>query len=186
MTNDYLEINMTETDYGSAFYCKADFLLDNMSTYFRDVEVKIDTGCSFSTIPVKRLGIAEKICKQLKISDIENKVDYLRSYGIETGGKIHFVPVTKRQKINSEALKFKHKVLSFRLCGVPIPVNSIYLNYNRSGNILIGMDILQKMICHWDISKKTGKTVMLCCPRERANEAFYKAMREHFGIEKVA
>ena len=72
MTNDYLEINLTETDYGSAFYCKADFLLDNMSMYFRDVEVKIDTGCSFSTIPVKRLGIAEKICKQLKISDIEN------------------------------------------------------------------------------------------------------------------
>ena len=47
MTNDYLEINLTETDYGSAFYCKADFLLDNMSMYFRDVEVKIDTGCSF-------------------------------------------------------------------------------------------------------------------------------------------
>ncbi len=184
--NKYLEIELTPNLLGGgSFYCSASFRLDNIKTSFQDIEVKIDTGCSISTIPAKKLNVSDILCRTLKSKDIDNEITSVRSYGIETGGQFHRKPRTKRQKMKCSALKFKHSVTDFLLDGVNIPTQSIFLNYDRSGNILIGMDILQKMICHSDISKKTGKLTLLCCPREAADEEFYRAMKEHFGLSQI-
>ena len=184
--NSYLEIELNPNPYGGgSFYCKADFKLDNLKTPFQNIDVKIDTGCAISTIPVKRLKISENICNQLKALDIDNSVEYVRSYGIETGGLFHPEPVTKKEKMDCEALKFRHSVTDFLLDGVTISAKNIFLNYNRSGNILIGVDILKTMAGLWDISKKTGKLTLLCCPRNLINDNFYNAMKEHFGLGKI-
>ena len=55
---------------------------------------KIDTGCSISTIPVKKLKVSDRICRSLKEEDINNNVISVRSYGIETGGVFHPEPIT--------------------------------------------------------------------------------------------
>lgn len=179
----FLEVELTQNQYGGgSFNCKAGFRLDNLASSFQNIDVKIDTGCSISTIPVKKLKVSDRICRSLKEADINNNVISVRSYGIETGGVFHPEPITKRQKMRCEALKFQHTISDMKINGVDIPVSYIFLNYNRSGNILIGMDILSLMINHIDVSRKTGVLTLLCCPRESADADFYLAMREHFGL----
>lgn len=56
------------------------------------------------------------------------------------------------------------------------------MSYDRTGNILIGMDILSKMDIHIGKSKITNKTIMLACPYEMINNEYYKALNEHFGL----
>lgn len=186
MTNDYLEIELTPNKYGGgSFSCSAQFKLDSFNTLFQDVEVKIDTGCSVSTIPLKKLGIPDAMCRKLKSIDIDNHTGYIRSYGVETGGQSHTEPQTKRSRMKCEALKFRHYMEDFRLNNVIVPAQTIYLNYNRTGNILIGMDILQSMVTHWDISRKTGKLILLSCPRDSLNKEFCRAMEEHFGLSTI-
>lgn len=129
--------------------------------------------------------VSDRICRSLKETDIVNNITSIRSYGVETGGLFHPEPITKRQKMKCEALKFQHTILDLRINGVDIPVSSIFLNYNRLGNILIGMDILSLMINHIDISRKTGKLTLLCCPRKSADSDFYFAMKEHFGLMQI-
>lgn len=185
MMNSYIELELNPNKYGGgSFDCKANFKLDNFNTLFQNIDVKIDTGCAISTIPVRKLKVSDTICKKLKSADIDNQLFSLRSYGVETGGLKHIEPKTKRQKMKCEALKFQHCISNLQLNGVKIPSDNIFLNYNRSGNILIGMDILSLMICHIDVSRKTGKLTLLCCPRDFVNDEFYNAMKDHFGLIK--
>lgn len=180
----YFAIELTPyIDGGGYFEGEAKFALDNFEVPFNKVDVKIDTGCSVSTIPVKKLNIPSTMCKKLKKKDIEDDVDSMISYGVETGGTFHIEPVTKRQKIKCPDLKFKHTITDFIINGVRIPVNSIYLNYDRCGNVLIGMDILEQMISHIDVSKKTGTLLLLCAPRDNVDDDFAEAMKEHFDID---
>lgn len=68
MTNSYVAIEMIPTAYGigGSFSTEASFCLDNFKAPFYDIEVKIDTGCSISTIPLKRLKVSDTLCKMLK------------------------------------------------------------------------------------------------------------------------
>ena len=78
-------------------------------------------------------------------------------------------------------MKFEHVVSNFNIAGVKVNTSKICLNYNRNGNILIGMDILKD----WDIhigTIETGETIMLACPKENLNEEYYRALQEYFGI----
>lgn len=186
MTSNFIELELIPNKYGGgSFECEACFRLDNFKTLFKNIKVKIDTGCAISTIPVKKLKVSSAVCEKLKCIDIDNQTISIRSYGVETGGLKHSEPITRQQKIQCEALKFQHGISDLQLNGVKVPSKSIFLNYNRSGNILIGMDILSLMMCHIDISQKTGKLTLLCCPRESANDDFYIAMKEHFGLIRI-
>lgn len=180
----YFAIELTPGIYGGGYFeAEASFSLDIFDIPFQKVAVKIDTGCSISTIPVKRLSISNSLCQKLKEVDIDNNVKMLRSYGVETGGTFHFKPVTKKQKMDCSALKFKHAITDLKIENVYIPVDNIYLNYDRSGNVLIGMDILSKLISHIDVSRKTGKLMLLSAPRECVDKDFFIALKEHFGLE---
>lgn len=62
MIKKYLEAELVPNAYGGgSFMCTASFKLDNISTHFQNINVKIDTGCSISTIPVKKLNVSDKI-----------------------------------------------------------------------------------------------------------------------------
>lgn len=113
--------------------------------------VKIDTGCSISTIPLARFQALKVFCDSLKAVDIEENIHYEISYGVETGGEKHKKPDTYEEKMSCPAMKFQHTIWNFQIAGVPVMNEEIYVNYNRKGNILIGMDILQ----HWDIHMGT-------------------------------
>ncbi|MCM1193243.1 MAG: hypothetical protein NC389_12545 [Acetatifactor muris] len=61
MMNKYIEIEMRPTacGIGGSFSAEASFCLDTFQAPFYDIEVKIDTGCSISTIPLNMLGRME-------------------------------------------------------------------------------------------------------------------------------
>lgn len=182
MTNSYIKIKMTPTKQGigGSFVTKADFKLDNIAVPFNNIVVKIDTGCSISTIPVRKLKVSEAMRMSLKKNDIKNGTAYYLSYGVETGGEKHEEPVTFEEKMLCPAMKFEHILSDFRIAGAKINASKICLNYNRNGNILIGMDILKE----WDIHIGTnvlGETFMLACPMDNLNDEYYNALREYFS-----
>lgn len=189
MMNKYIKITMTPTKYdiGGSFLATADFKLDNMEMPFYNISVKIDTGCSISTIPAKRLKISQSHRKQLKAMDIKNQINWYLSYGVETGGEKHKEPQTFDEKIECSALKFEHNISEFGIDGVPINVRSICINYDRSSNILIGMDILKD----WDIHIGTidnpdlpehEQTIFLGCPRDQINEEYLLELERLFKL----
>lgn len=184
MMNKYIEIEIDPavSGTGGSFSTKADFCLDNFKAPFYDIEVKIDTGCSISTIPLKRLKVSETLCKILKKADIAADVPYFLSYGIESGGLRHKAPVTEEEKTDCPAMKFVHGISGFVIGGVKIDADTICLNYDRSGNVLIGMDILECWDIHIGISKVTGKSLFLGCPLDNMCEEYFAALEVHFGI----
>lgn len=172
----------TACGIGGSFSTEAGFLLDNFQAPFYDIGVKIDTGCSISTIPLKRLNVSETLCKILKKEDIVNHIPYYLSYGVESGGLKHHIPVTESEKMDCPAMKFEHEITDFKIDGVKIPCDKICLNYDRRGNILIGMDILAKMDIHMGVSRVTGKNMILACPLENMCQEYLEALAEHFWI----
>lgn len=183
MMKKFIEIEMLPTVYGvgGSFYTEASFVLDNFRSPFYDIGVKIDTGCSISTIPLKRLKVSDTLCKVLKESDIFNHIPYYLSYGIESGGLKHTVPVTDSEKMNCPAMKFEHGISDFTVAGMRIPCDKICLNYDRRGNILIGMDILQNWDIHMGTSRITGKNLFLACPKESICQEYLEVLAQHFG-----
>ncbi len=113
--------------------------------------------------------------------DISDNVPYYRSYGIESGGLKHTVPRTAQEKMCCPAMKFVHGISDFTVAGVKIACDKICLNYDRKGNILIGMDILQEWDIHMGISKVTEKNLFLASPRESICQEYLDALAQHFG-----
>lgn len=181
--NKFIQIEMTPAagGRGGFFHTEADFLLDNFKAPFCGIEVKIDTGCSISTIPLRRLKVSDSLCRILKGADIMAGIPYYLSYGVESGGLKHAVPVTDGQKMDCPAMKFEHGISDFTIGGVPVSCGSICLNYDRKGNILIGMDILKGWDIHMGISKVTGKNLFLACPSGNICRDYLDALKLHFG-----
>lgn len=168
---------------GGSFNTFASFKLNNMDNSFENVSVKIDTGCSISTIPLSKFELPDSMLSKLKSEDINSGIDYLISYGVETGGRKHAIPKTYDDKMACTALKFKHTVSNFEISGVSISHDSLYINYDRSGNILIGMDILKD----WDIhigTIDTGETIFLGCPKEQINNGYLQELENTFNITR--
>lgn len=179
----YIKLVMQPTSLGGggAFNGTASFELDNVIKPFELVPVKIDTGCSISTVPISKFIGAESFVRQLKAEDLQNGVEYLISYGVESGGQRHKEPKTYYEKMECTALKFKHAVSNFEICNVPIFADHLYVNYNRKGNILIGMDILK----NWDIhigTIDTGETIFLGCPKNQINNEYLQELEDTFHI----
>lgn len=181
MMNKFITAKMTPSrGNGGSFCVRASYKLDNIDAPFNNIAVKIDTGCSVSTIP---LGKQQEQFRRLhKRNDLNNQVEYLKSYGVESGGEQHSEATTLEEKMEDKAYKFKHKISNFTLDGVQINHSSIYLNYDRKGNILIGMDILKNLDIHMGYSKKTAGYIMLACPLDSLNDEYFKALNEHFGL----
>ncbi|MEH2928732.1 hypothetical protein VSQ48_02210 [Candidatus Ventrimonas sp. KK005] len=177
MMNKFLKVNMNNKN---SFIC-----LSTMIIYgcYYELEIKIDTGCSYSTIPLKRLETyTEYELNRMKKRDIFDRVDYKVSYGVETGGQKHKPVNTDKEKENSSAIKFKHKLDSLVIGGYDFGRRDVYFNYNREGNILIGMDILSQMDIHMGADKNTGEYILIGCLKDNINIAYKEALRNNLGI----
>ena len=188
-----------------------EFRLDNVTMSilgmsFQNVNVKIDTGCPYSTIPIQRLNMSASQVGPYKrndanklVSDIRHHMDngytikqaiqkelkssFKLSYGIESGGRKHRqINLLNTQDImNASEISFKHKAINIDFDGIDIPEREIYINYDRTGNILIGMDILKD----WNIHIGTidiGETIFLACPRDQINDGYLRELENTFHI----
>ena len=177
MTTNFIRSTLNSKN---EFRVNAEFILFNAKIMIN--HLKIDTGCGFTTFPLKTLGAftLEEI-KTFKLNDIRNNVRYTLSYGVETGGRKHTIPITEQDKMKCSAMGFFKEIHGFCINGVVIKDRPIRINYDRTGNILLGMDILRD----WDIhigTIDTGETIFLGCPKDQINEGYLHALENTFHI----
>ena len=78
MTSNYIYAEMlpSKSGLGGVFEVLSSFKLDIIPAPFNDVTVKIDTGCSVSTIPLGAFRVLRLFCDKLKRDDIKNGTPY--------------------------------------------------------------------------------------------------------------
>ena len=155
-------------------------------TEIENINVKIDTGCPYTSIPVKKLGISNEKARQMKMADCVNPVIRKEiSFGVNDSkekrekDKKHFL---NRKYMELQSVTFRHDDLEIDFGGVRLKKDSVKVSYDRTGNILIGMDILSQMDIHIGKSRILGKTVLLACPYDSVNMDYLRSLNEHFDI----
>lgn len=185
MMNNFIKIPMINRKFGGGTFnvdASFDLCLTGVRMNFSETPVKIDTGCDLSTIPLGKTGYP--YLKELKKRDILNNVDSTLSFGVESGGRPYKKPVTLQEKMDCSAIKFRHKIENLTICGMPLGSVSIFVNYDRTSNILIGMDILKT----WDIhigKIKSGETILLACPYNQINDEYLLELERTFRLGTI-
>ena len=151
----------------------------------KDINVKIDTGCPFTSLPIKKLGVSTKKALDWKQRDIKNdNIKKQISFGVnDTDEQKERYKTMLRQGEYEKlpAVTFLHNGLTMNFNGVKIHSPNVKVSYDRTGNILVGMDILKD----WDIhigTVNTGETVFLACPKDQLNDEYFRELNRLFGI----
>ncbi|MCM1542121.1 MAG: hypothetical protein NC121_12800 [Blautia sp.] len=187
MRNKYIKIALNGN---SEFRVNASISIPSLNIMdVNDVFVKIDTGCAYTSIPVQRLGISYENAQVCKQNDSDNNSIIKKiSFGVndskEKRDKDKQLYANKKY-MELTSITFEHDDLLLKLMDVDINTNSVRLSYDRTGNILIGMDILKD----WDIHIGTidtptlpeyGQTIFLGCPRDQINGAYLLELERLF------
>ena len=190
MKNSYIKISLNENN---EFRAKANIIIPSINVLdANDVIVKIDTGCPYTSFPVKNLGISEEKALAYKQKDSnDSSVRKSISFGVND---------SKEKRDNDKKLfksqlfmqltsvSFRHSDVKLKIMDVSISVDSVMLSYDRTGNILIGMDIMKD----WDIHistvanpdlEETGKTIFLACPKDSINAEYRSELKRLFNID---
>lgn len=88
-----------------------------------------------------------------------------------------------RKYMELQSVTFQHDDLAIDFGEVQLKKGSVKVSYDRTGNILIGMDILSQMDIHIGKSRILGKTVFLACPYDSMNLDYLRTLYEHFDIQ---
>lgn len=181
MKNSFIKLYMNPN---KEFRTSASLTL--FGTRFTNVNVKIDTGCSTTTILASRLGIPKTITQKLKKQDCNNtliKKDI--SFGVNDSPQFRQNAKSAFQSRQYEQLpcvSFVHEIKHFEISGTPIENTNIKVNYDRTGNILIGMDIISTWDTHIG-TLNTGETLLLACPKNRLNFTYFKELEKFFNLK---
>lgn len=174
MMNKYIRIVASDKN---EFRTTMDIEIDGQK--YSSVNVKIDSGCPQTTILTSKLGISEATARKLKATD-SNDPNIKKTISFGVNDSIQYRNET-RQKFNNgqlldlPAVSFRKEVSNISISGVDIGSRKIKINYDRSGNILIGVDILKTLDIH--IGKEnSGKTVLLACPQNSINREYLNAL----------
>lgn len=150
---------------------------------------KIDTGCTFTSIPLMFFGYSESKCKELKKLDIERyrngEIDVVRGLGVETSKNKVFPPISSmsdEEIFLDESICFKHNADmsfdNFSLGNVDFKVN-----YDRYNYGLIGMNILQLFDFHCGYSNELNNFIFIGVLKSQEDKSdYYRALEKHFGI----
>lgn len=154
----------------------------------------LDTGCSMTTIPFRRIFEATpKVALKHKKKDILAGTGYLLSYGVESSGTPHTKPDTLEEKLECGAMKFEHMAYEMTLNGYSVGNQRLYINYDRVGNILIGMDILRQFELHFGEALREdekdnvhkGEYIILGCLKNNPANEYLGALERYFGTTKT-
>lgn len=81
-----------------------------------------------------------------------------------------------------QSVTYQHEYLKIDFGGICLKKDSVKVSYDRTGNILIGMDLLSQMDIHIGKSKIFGKTIFLACPYDNMNPYYLNMLHEHFEL----
>lgn len=183
MTNNYL---ILERNKRNEFRTNISFYLFGLS--FRNIDAKIDTGCSYTTVPIQVTGLSRAEATALKFLDTEN-IDIKKhiSFGVNDSkekkdtDKLLF---EKKKFMELKSITFEHEVSNLELEDVVFGSHNIRVSYDRIGNILIGMDTLERLDIHIGESKVTGKQIFIACLKDKITEEYIGELERHFGLTK--
>ncbi len=155
-------------------------------TEIGSINVKIDTGCPYTSIPILRFGISGAKAQQMKQRDCANaRVRKEISFGVNDSKEKRDLDKEKFRAgkyMELKSITFQHGNFEIDFGGVCINKDYVKVSYDRTGNILIGMDVLSQMDIHIGKSKVLGKTVFLACPYVSMNQEYLEALNMHFDI----
>lgn len=155
-------------------------------TPIKDINVKIDTGCPYTSIPILKLGISGLKARQMKQKDcMDNGIKKEISFGVNDTKEKREADKEKfknRQYMELKSVTFRHAGFDIDFGGVRIDKEFVKISYDRTGNILIGMDILSKMDIHMGKSRLLGKNIFIACPNDDLNQDYFDALNQHFEL----
>ena len=183
MKNDYLKIIMTDRN---EFRTTAD--LSFRGTDYTKVDVKIDTGCGYSSFPVSRLGISPTEAYLLKVSDsADPAIRKAISFGVNDS-KLKREEDKKKFKskmyMDLTSVTFRHSITGLSIGNYDIGDVDVRISYDRTGNILIGMDILKSLDVHIG-TIETGETVLLGCNKGMLTQGYRDELNSLFDVRKI-
>lgn len=157
--------------------------LDNYDYYMHDLSCKIDTGCTHTVLNYFRIDPDSSQGEIKKIMDLDAKVPYKRSFGVESRGFYSKSPKTRKEFMRDNSLKFTHTIKSATFEDYSIGDIEVGINYDRRGTCLIGMDILQLFDFHIGTSLVTNNVIFIGVLKSQLDKSdYYNALREHFGL----
>ena len=154
------------------------------------INVKIDTGCPYTSIPVRKLGISNEKASLMKQIDCLNPLIRKEiSFGVNDSKEKRESDKEKFRTgkyMELQSVTFQHKDLEIEFDGICLKKDFVKISYYRSGNILIGMDLLSQMDIHIGKSRILGKTIFLACPYASLNSDYFQTLNEHFNLQDVS
>lgn len=162
--------------------CKGAF--DFIGHRMDDISFKIDTGCNYTCIPLKRTTLDDVLIEEMKHRDyLDPRIEKVVSFGVNDTDEKRESDISKFRAGNFNDLasvSVRRKVSNLTIDGCNLGKQEIFINYTRTGNILIGMDILSKLDIH--IGKTSeGETVFLACPLDRINDEYLLEVERLFN-----
>lgn len=155
-------------------------------TEIENMNVKIDTGCPYTSIPILKLGISSAKAQQMKLRDCaDHEIRKEISFGVNDSKEKRESDKEKFKAgryMELKSITFQHRDFEIDFGEVCINKDYVKVSYDRTGNILIGMDILSKLDIHIGESKILGKTVFIACPYESMDQEYPEALSQHFDI----
>lgn len=146
---------------------------------------KLDTGCGYSTVSYRVLcNISHNASLKYKNEAILSGMKFQRSYGVSDTDSIKERDrqlIADGRLLECTALKFTHEKVAMSLNGYHL-VHDIAVNYDRTSNILIGMDILKEFDFHCGVSRITDKYTFLGCLKNDITQEYAEALQVHFGL----
>lgn len=159
-------------------------------TKIGNINVKIDTGCPYTSIPVRKLGISNEKARLMKQVDCINPLIRKEiSFGVNDSKERRESDKEKFRTgkyMELHSVTFQHKDLEIDFDGICLKKDFVKISYDRSGNILIGMDLLSQMDIHIGKSKILGKTIFLACPYASLNSDYLQTLNKHFNLQDVS
>lgn len=151
--------------------------------------VKIDTGCSFTNIPLMFFGYSENECKELKKLDIKNfrngETKVIRSLGVEFNKNTKLPSIhsmTDEELFEDKSICFIHSSSLF-IDDFDLGLKKFKVNYDRYNHGLVGMNILSQLDFHCGYSKVLNNYIFIGVLRTQEDKSdYYRALEEHFGI----
>lgn len=158
-------------------------------TEIENINVKIDTGCPYTSIPVRKLGISNEKARLMKQADCINPtIKKEISFGVNDAKEKREADKENFRNgkyMDLQSVTFQHEYLKIYFKGICLQKDSVKISYDRTGNILIGMDLLSQMDIHIGKSKILGKTIFLACPYYSMNQDYLKTLNEHFDLHNT-
>jgi hypothetical protein len=155
---------------------------------YSKVDVKIDTGCGHSSFPAMKLGLSAKAAYAMKAHDCaDDTVQKSISFGVNDSALSRSEDKKKFRNgmyMDLASITFKHHLDTLTLDGYDIGDCDIRISYDRTGNILIGMDILKKLDIHIG-TITSGDTVLLACANNHLTDGFRRELNSLFDVRDI-